>query len=555
MASTSNPLIDVDFVDQTNYTAVPDTSDVVGMVVEANWGECDKPIIYDSTTWASTFNPSGMGRINYSYSCLFNAFKKGASYVEVVRLSANEQWAYITVSYADSTLSMASDVQPYANSAYYGDLLSGDVIGVLRLKYAGGFPITLSLTSSLSGTRTLQSAVKGTQDVMFQLNVYAGTEATGNPLETLQFTFTKHTLSGVSYFYADVINSQSVYLSADTSIDVPDVTFPTWTGSGSLAITTSLSIAATATTKAYAATDYVSAYQEYFGSHDVSDATLLVNTYNGVGTETEDVTTVQNAISAIAETRMDCVALQGLPTAWVATNWNASMSSSLSTFAEYFSQIDAADKFTGFLVAQESVTIGNMVFLQDGTAGWAGRICSVAESLQNRNQLPSYKQYGSYSGVLVKTLKFEDVVTLHQDYGIGSIYSSKTGNFIFNIMSSYGIRTSYFGKLNVMRVIAAVLSWAFDEVDLCIHTAAASDPQARLNLQARLNTLLGQMISRRELKSQSNANVGDSLNTDALTNGGELLVVEITLWPYKLTEKVTIRIVTTDSSVESVELS
>jgi len=92
-------------------------------------------------------------------------------------------------------------------------------------------------------------------------------------------------------------------------------------------------------------------------------------------------------------------------------------------------------------------------------------------------------------------------------------------------------------------------------VDLCIHTAAASDPQARLNLQARLNTLLGQMISRRELKSQSNANVGDSLNTDALTNGGELLVVEITLWPYKLTEKVTIRIVTTDSSVESVELS
>lgn len=102
------------------------------------------------------------------------------------------------------------------------------------------------------------------------------------------------------------------------------------------------------------------------------------------------------------------------------------------------------DMFTAGIVAWERYTLstllGRQTFNLDGTAGWAGRIVSVAGQLKNRNQPPSYKAYGAYSGSLVRSLTFKQVYSLHQDYGIGSIYTTASGNYIFDIRTLYGVR-------------------------------------------------------------------------------------------------------------------
>ena len=63
---------------------------------------------------------------------------------------------------------------------------------------------------------------------------------------------------------------------------------------------------------------------------------------------------------------------------------------------------------------------------------------------------------GSYPGVLSESLKFDDVLDLHKE-GINSVYSSINGPQIFGIKSMHERQNSYYAKLNIMRVLAAIL--------------------------------------------------------------------------------------------------
>lgn len=211
--------------------------------------------------------------------------------------------------------------------------------------------------------------------------------------------------------------------------------------------------------------------------------------------------------------------------------------------------------FTDAIAAVEKVTVRNKSFFLDGTATWAARTAVVAKTYKNRNRLASYLATGQTSAVLVKSLQFATVVELMSDYGIGSIYKATTGNYIFNIRSQYANQSSYFGKMNVMRVTAALLSWLLTDVEYVIHTEVTSDATERLSFQEQCNSKLGQMIARGELKSESFISCGDDINTDALTQGGECLNIEADLWFKKLTERVKIKITATDSSVTVTDIS
>lgn len=62
------------------------------------------------------------------------------------------------------------------------------------------------------------------------------------------------------------------------------------------------------------------------------------------------------------------------------------------------------------------------------------------------------------------------------------------------------------------------------------------------------------MIARGELKSESYISAGNDINTDALTNGGECLNLEAYCWFKKLTERVKIKVIATDTTT-SVSIS
>lgn len=94
-------LIQVDFLDETNYISVSDGSDIVGVVADTNWGPVGVPTVCNSSVYRTLFNPQGLGRLNSSLATVTRVFEMGASYVEVVRLgkdtSASEPWVFLAL--------------------------------------------------------------------------------------------------------------------------------------------------------------------------------------------------------------------------------------------------------------------------------------------------------------------------------------------------------------------------------------------------------------------------------------------------------------------------
>lgn len=650
MAQVSgNKLIDVRFIDETNYTAATDDADIVSVIVDTCWGPCERPTVCDSATYRSLFNPQGLGWLNRTRATVERVFDMGAAYVEVMRLGKHEKWRFMGGASVGADMSVAE--VGYTDLSSVDAFASVDAIGswnyAFRLRYAGGFPMRVSLASAAKGTFG--------GEALFDLKVeaYAGsatvtsggastTEPKWLPLETLQVTFKPLEVAGQSYFYADVISQRSTYLYADTvwahaqaakvstvnplaapvvwypydgastySVTIPRTlkimqngkeadksapeTFffdskPSGTyaslipsyhdgsaiayasGEGTKAVSATL-VAPTINgqrTGGYQASDYAQMY-DFAKSRDTSVATLYVNSFERFGdTFVEaDLVTVQQAMVSHTEGRMDCNSLVGFPTriisgastqqnnGWASGSDAVSEQATVSSAVTYFNKIGGGGmtRFTDAIVGWEVYTLttlyGTGRFDMDCTAAWAGRICAVAKSLRNRNQLPSYKAYGQFSGALARSLSFNSVVSLHDDYGIGSVYYTTTGNYIFNIRSLWGASESYFARMNVMRVCAALLGNTFDVVEGVIHTDAAANRNNRLRLESRLNSLIGEMASRGELKNQSYADVGDEINQDVDTHGGRYLNIRLVLWFIGLVERINITVIATDSSVRA----
>lgn len=594
-------LIQVDFLDETNYISVSDGSDIVGVVADTNWGPVGVPTVCNSSVYRTLFNPQGLGRLNSSLATVTRVFEMGASYVEVVRLgkdtSASEPWVFFSI---DSTGKLTADAGfTYANDAEATDFTSviasennpikEGSVAAFRLRYPGGFPMRVSLSSSKTFmtkqlfTLTLSAFSGFTYDSSGK-----STPSFNNTLETLSFTLEELEASGVSYFYADQISNNSAYFTTDI----------TWAYSNESKYTTSSGAVASSFTNVgmgdiqgysvskgsgdvemsiptYSSSAFVSAYK-LFGDRDTSSSTLLVSSFipsmdSGKVPEAatsatdgfEDYASVLSAMSSVSEARKDCNSLVGFPTITNTYYWKpkggASDTGTRANAVAWFNSADISNAglrmFTSGIVGWETytlrTTLGVKRFDLDCTAAWAGRICATAYALHNRNQLPSYKAYGSFSGSLVRTLDFDTVVAMHDEDGIGSVYSSAVGNYIFCIRDLYGAGESYFARLNVMRVTAALLSQTFDMVEDVIHTDVAANRTNRLALEGRLNTLLGNFAARQELKVESYANVGDELNSDVNTNGGRYLRIQLVCYFMRLTEKVFITVVARDGSVSA----
>ena len=183
------------------------------------------------------------------------------------------------------------------------------------------------------------------------------------------------------------------------------------------------------------------------------------------------------------------------------------------------------DKFSIFVAGRESVNIQGETFVLDCTSGWAGRASAVAGAT-TINQLPSAKAYGQYTGNLVESLDFADVLDLHKE-GVISVYSTTNGPLIFGIRTLHPRQTSYYGKANVMRVLAGVLKNVLGSVLEVMHTSAAADASSRAAYETQLNSIINEYIGNRSLRPQSRAIVGEELNNDAVSKGGEVLTIAL----------------------------
>lgn len=594
-------LIQVDFLDETNYISVSDGSDIVGVVADTNWGPVGVPTVCNSSTYRALFNPQGLGRLNSSLATATRIFEMGASYVEVVRLgkdaSTSEPWVFFSI---DSTGKLTADAGfNYADDAEatdFNSVIASDnnpikegSVAAFRLRYPGGFPMRVSLSSSKTFmkkqlfTLTLSAFSGFTYDSSGK-----STPSFNNTLETLSFTLEELEASGVSYFYADQISNNSAYFTTDitwaysntskyttpSSSDGVDLSYVN-VGMGDIqgykVSTASNDVDMGA--PAYSASAFGLAYG-LFEDRDISSSTLLVSSFipsmdskkaadvDSTITGFSDYASVLSAMSSVSESRKDCNSLVGFPTITNQYYWKSKGTPDSGTRDNAVAWFNSASisngglrMFTSGIVGWETYTLrtalGVLRFDLDCTAAWAGRICAVATALHNRNQLPSYKAYGSFSGSLVRTLNFDTVVAMHDEDGIGSVYSSAVGNYIFCIRDLYGAGESYFARLNVMRVTAALLSQTFNMVEEVIHTDVAANRSNRLALEGRLNTLLGNFAARQELKVESYANVGDELNSDVNTNGGRYLRIQLVCYFMSLTEKVFITVVARDGSVSA----
>ena len=558
MAVTSNPLIEVDFRDSTANLSVASTEDVLATVVDASWGPVGYPVVATSEEFQNYVNPTGAARVNESYANVLSYFAKGGRYVEFVRLTANEKVVQFTLSVNDASdvtsFALSGNAVPYSENWEDMPSMPGETgVAVFRMRYPGSVPgAILILPYTFSGTNKSTVPFYRMYFGAFTPTTDKAAPEAASDFDTLYedyvFCFDPTvSQNGVSMYYADVINAQSSYFTADPNVS------PAFTDQEKLASmtyksavnvipsTTPGEIKEGRVNSYYTAEDYANAYA-MFGDRDTSRATMIAQPLYASVLESDPVVKAQTAIINLAATRMDLNALVGSASGV----WVQDATQTVANAKEYFGGLPW-DMFSGCINAQERFAIGTQYFLQDGTYGWAGRIAATAASLSNRNQLPSYKAYGQYPGVITKSLTFKNVVDLHEE-GIGSIYKTATTNYIFNIQSMYTIRTSYFGKLNVMRVTAAVLRNTFDLVEMAIHTGVAADPTRRAVLQAQLNSMLGDMAARGEIRNQSNANCGNALNTDTLTKNGKVLNILLEMWYIGLTERVLITVQATDTT-------
>lgn len=553
MSNTTNPLIDVDFVDNTNYANPLSTDDVVGGVVETVWGKVDQMVLLDSVSWEAFANPLGLARVNQSYATIRRLFDAGAKYIEVYRPSKNEKYLFVTGVANDSgdtpTLTVtAIDKTPTEAESYEETFWSNEkAVFCIRYRYPGGFPGKLEVIP-FTGKKPDELA----NVALFNINLYLN--GAQDPTETFTVSFTQAEASGESFFYAEVLNNQSQYLTAkldfvaegldETLLAVKanaDVDYnEMFTGEGGIWNPNPLTIQ-----------DYINAYEK-FRDRTRSSSTLLISTFNPNDKESADeIVNLYGKLCEVSNARKDMNALVGCRKQEFNGTDEGDRKQAIQA---YIDSIPNQGMFNAAYAAVERVVVRNKAFLLDGTATAAGAIASVAASLKNRNRLPSYMETGKVNAVLMKSLEFNTVVELMDESGIGSIYTAASGNYLFNIRSRYSIQRSYFGKLNVMRVTAALLAWLMTDAEYAIHTEVTSDEAQRIAFQERCNSKLGQMIARGELKSESYISAGNDINTDALTNGGECLNLEAYCWFKKLTERVKIKVIATDTTT-SVSIS
>lgn len=560
MAQSVLDLIDVKFQDATSHTSTTST-DTIGLVMPFYWGEADKVLVYNRTTFYEMFPeslPIGVKSITntdlYSaYAQVKAVFAHGAGEVEIYRPSGGWRYQNLTI---DSAGAVTGTSNKLTQSLEKYDETKAVTIA---LKHAGFIPQALAYGfENISVGVALENSMDYTDGAIIKINVY-GVDADG--VKTLLETFEGASnptakIGGESIFLEDVVNGNSVFIDVRAtdnvviSEDIAEVEFacnaydesfaftPEHTeGEGQEAQTVSASFTAEFKTG-------IDGGYAMFNDYDSSICTLLISpfvTKSAKQGNTELISEYDAYIKNIAEYRKNCLAVVGYPT-------DNSPVYDKSTIETYFNgHSSKGSKFCIAVQGQEYISVFGQRFVLNCVGGYCGAMVNIAKEA-HLNQIASGYVYGNYGGSLKKSLLSGAVIDL-MEVGINSVYTSKRGNIIWGTRTRYGRQSSYFGKINVMRVTTMLLKNIFPIAIETLHTDAASNPITRSSLSTMLNSIIDTYKSNQDLLWDSIADCSDAINTDYLTKGGTVLNIILRLHFIGLVERVSIKIVATDTSV------
>lgn len=514
--STFNDKIRVTYTDLTNYANIS-RGDILGCAFEYHWGETDKLLtltksdfyrMFPESAPLGTFTLNGNeGRYN-AYTQIKRYFENGGNVVEVVRCKGS--WQFYT-----KNVTSSATVSANANASQFPTASSSAKIEVAT-KYAGMFPVSMipdgcdGIAVELSYdsvnailTVTVRGLVGSTPSTVIEK--FAGGLVVGQYRD------------GAPFYIDDVVNNNSEYINIKFTALPTSFTDATVTFSGLASMPTAITWTSTM-------------LDEYFKDRMISNATMVISP-----TSDESLNT---AISAIANTRQNCLAITGFNIATTLTKANVITAVTSGT----------KDKFTMFVACKEQATLFGQTVPSNGIGGWCGTTALVAENVR-LNQLASAFTYGAYNGTLTATLSLDDAVDLMDNYGVTSIINTATGNIIWGIKTTYNISTSYFAYANVMRVLSNFLRSAFPIAMSALHTDACSNMLTRSGFQQKFTNIVDSLIAGQNLADDSYVDVMGELNSDANTQGGKIFNVLCSLHFMKPVEEVVFHIVATDSSV------
>lgn len=549
MAQSVLDLVDVQFQDVTNHTSVTST-DTIGLVMPFYWGESDKVTVYNRTSFYEMFPESlPIGQTSISTPDLYSgyaqvkaAFAHGAGEVEIYRPSDGWKFQGITI---DSTGTVAAKA-----AAKDSEKFDESKAVSISLKYAGfvpqslaygydniAFAVKFSNSTEYTGGSMITVAVFGKKGNTYSEEPFEIFEGAADPQANIggESIFLENVINGVSQFI-DVRVSDNVTV-ASPAVDYQKIDCDTY--SETTIYTTGNTPSFTAAFKAGIDKGY-----NMFNDYESSICTLLINPFiskSAVQGQTSLLDEYDTAIKNIAEYRKNCLAIVGYPI-------DNSTTYDKATILAYFNNHSSkGSKFCIAIQGQEYFSVFGRRFTLNCVGGYAGAMVNIAKEA-HLNQIASGYVYGNYSSSLKKSLLSGPVIDLMEE-GINSIYTSSRGNLIWGTRTRYGRQSSYFGKINVMRVCSMLLKNIFPIAIETLHTDAASNPITRASLSTMLNSVIDRYITNQDLQPDSYADCSDSINTDYLTRGGTVLNIILMLHFIGLVERVNIKIIATDTSV------
>lgn len=548
MAQSVLDLVDVKFQDATSHASIT-SNDIIGMVMPYYWGESDKIVVYDRTTFYEMFPeslPIGVKNIEntdlYSgYAQIKAAFAHGAGEIEIYRPSGGWKYQNLTVD-KTGTISGTNDNLNLSDTKY-----DETKAVTIALKHAGYIPQALAYGyENVSVGVALSNSSEYADGAVITINVY-GVDADG--VNTLLETFEGAAnplarIGGESIFIEDVVNGNSIFIdvratdNVTIASDVAESVYACNAYDESGVYTNNKFTAAFKTG--------VDGGYAMFNDYESSVCTIIINpfvTESAKQGETMLITEYDASLKNIAEYRKNCLAVVGYPT-------DHSSIYDKTTIETYFnSHGSKGSKFCIAVQGQEYTTVFGQRFVLNCVGGYCGAMVNIAKEA-HLNQIASGYVYGNYGGSLKKSLLSGAVIDL-MEIGINSVYTSRRGNIIWGTRTRYGRQTSYFGKINVMRVTTMLLKNIFPIAIETLHTDAASNPITRASLSTMLNSIIDTYIANQDLHADSYADCSDAINTDYLTRGGTVLNIILNLHYIGLVERVSIKIVATDTSVSA----
>lgn len=527
-------LITIEFIDKSSYSDNT-TSDVIGLVMPHVWGPVDKltPVEYSKfmQNWPELNSP---GWIKAS-----QAFQAGAGMCEILRPQLGAEYQMYVVT--DTGFQTVTGAKQFTVSD--SDLSGAKNLAVFSLLYPGSpkgkvDSVEIELSPVYEDSVTEPTPADVPIDVQATVTLY---DANGNTVEGPHegLMISQEIIDGVSVNIGDVLRKKSYYIryqlndseglitreqlvedpnpqpSNNYVEQTPDVKVPVIGETAGEGVDVTIS-------------QLVELYTRWFSHMETSQATILLPTVCDA--------TLINAVTQIAAQRSECMAFHGYPTDAEFTE------DAIKTFFQKLTM----DKFAAFWAGRDVVTIGGKEVPGDCIGTIAGRYAAVAQS-DTINQPASAQSFGAYPGSLLESLDTTAVLAL-QKLGINSVYSAYTGPQIWGIKTMYSRQSSYWAKVNVMRVTTQLLSTTMDYIMQVFHTpnTTAKKAMVQQNRQAYIDSLISQDV----LKSQSSCQCDDENNKDIDTNGGEILIIDFDLWYVKVIEKVHIRIEASDDSTQ-----